>query len=257
MHLMVVDAALRPVHAGLRQRELVLQYLLDKIPEGCDISIQFDLQLIHGGVADVALWIGAHGFAGVENSGLAPETLSNWATKRHPAVFQAALQDLNGLQNCSPADDRIGRRNGGDDVAGDGLDIEFTFHGNVVNLRPKVGHGGDEVHRKVIVLIERHLLPSHQLCKAVDKNVRLSFRFHDLSDIDGDFCSRLRVEGKGLWGLGGPRLILQLQLVFNGGVMHLVIQPHSQLCGGFVGSIRSFPQVPESHGVIVVVGHPK
>ena len=45
-----------------------------------------------------------------------------WAHAYH------TLQDLNGLQNCSPADDRIGRRNGGDDVAGDGLDIEFTGH---------------------------------------------------------------------------------------------------------------------------------
>ena len=41
-----------------------------------------------------------------------------------------------------------------------GKALGTPFHGNVVNLRPKVGHGGDEVHRKVIVLIERHLLPA-------------------------------------------------------------------------------------------------
>ena len=73
-----------------------------------------------------------------------------------PQLLLLVAQLLQHFDELQGADDGVGARNGGDDVAGHIFNLVETLLLDAEAVHAQVGGSGDEVHNFVIVLLEHH-----------------------------------------------------------------------------------------------------
>ena len=125
---------------------MLFQNHLDQIVEGC--SCRVDSQSGGGDAADGAIRVG--GLEGVA----VDDPCARAFQEDHPRLAEIFAQYFEGLHDAQCGGHGVGGRDGGDDVAGHLLNVEFRFRLDAKDDGAEVGAGGDEVEGIFVVFVE-------------------------------------------------------------------------------------------------------